>query len=195
MSLLFEQLFVLVSCIILFLFFIVIGIPLSILIMYFLDKYVQKINLPKKKRIHIAFGVNIGLFLILGFKLIFSDYLSDGSLRHILTSYDIAIPLNIITNVEYPEMGNRGDDYQQITTHKVLFGFSNKSIRTMDSLCTAFYEDNTSYSVNSRIDKLNTTWTYYDSIYHVYYYDDCEHRINISLDIKNNVIITDYQHF
>ena len=176
MSVAYYQLSNYIEIIIVFLFLMIIGIPVWLFVLWLLDKYYERVKLPKKKRVRIAVIANLILSILVGIYLYIEPYREDWAFDMATKESNISLPFYFVTSIEYPEGDNDGDDFCVNKTLKFLYSPSQKDIEQLERLCIN----------DERWTKEYKCYHYQDTIF------DDELMLDVIIDIDNNKAKTRY---
>ena len=173
MSLTFYYLTILFAIILESLFFLLIGIPLLLLVLWLLNKYgVTRTTL--KRRWGISIVTNILLAVVVGLLIWFEPYLYDDAFDYAMESSGLSTPMYYVSDVNYPQRNNGGDDFGVDKKLKLIGSLSKNDIQKLTELTST----DTGWSVKGDVYYFQESWF------------EAETRISVEIDVNNGIVTT-----
>lgn len=110
----------------------IIGFPVLLFILWYLDTRCANINLSKKKRITISILASI----LVAIWIYTDQYHYDIAFDRATETSNLSLPFYIVTSLDFPENNNMADDFGVNKTLKLLYSPSSKDIEQLERLCT-----------------------------------------------------------
>lgn len=159
-----------------FLFFIFIGFPVTLLILWLLNKYHSRVTLSLSQRFNIAIWANLLLSLSIGVYLYTDPYRNDFAFDHATETSNLSLPFYYATDIRFPPENNGADDFGVDRTLKFLYSPSHNDVERLEQLCL---ED-------SRWKKVGGKYHYQESIF------EEELVLEVEIDVEHNRVATSY---
>ena len=176
MSVTLYYLSIIISIIMEFLFFMLIGFQLLLLVLRLLDKKCSRISLPKKKRIIISLLVNLTLSIVYGIYLYTEPYRYDAAFEIATKNSNLSLPFYRAIDIQYPKEKNVADDFGVDKTLKFFYSPSQTDLYQLERLCQS----------DERWTKEGKNYRYQDEIF------EAELKLDVIIDVENNKV---YTHF